>query len=319
MKEITTKELKKLFDEKAMFALLDCRGVDYFNWEHISKAINLRWKYVEKLADRLFPDKKISIVTYCDGFLCRASMRCYENLRKLGYANLFEYSGGLADWKAHGFLTIEASEFKIAPNVYRFPDQMFYGENVGSYLIEENDFLLLVDGPQQLTEEHEDFIAHFDKPIKVCMSHGPTAGEAKKLQKEYGAKIYLHKADTDSEWLTVKPDVLIDDEFSFAPHLNIIHTPGHSPGSSVLLDEKNKLLFTGDHIEGDKKGEIYDFFKHDDGVSGDVRQRLESAKKLLAYDFDQVLPFHYEMIRKNAKSALADFVKKYDPSTHSGS
>ncbi len=316
MKEITTKELKKMVDEKAPFALLDCRGVDYYHWEHIPNAINLRWKYVEKLANRLFPDKNIPIVTYCDGFLCRASLRCYENLRKLGYANLFEYSGGLADWKAYGFLTIESFEFKIAPNVYRFPKQTFYGENVGSYLIEEDDFILLIDGPQQLTEEHEDFIAHFDKPIKVFMSHGPTAGEAKKLQKKYGAKIYLHTADTDSEWLTVKPDVLIDDGFTFAKHLRVIHTPGHSPGSAVLHDRKNKLLFSGDHIEGDKKRAIYDFVKYDDGASGDVRERFESAKKLLAYDFDQLLPFHYEMIRKGAKQALKRFVKKYENYHH---
>lgn len=316
MKEITTEELKKLFDEKATFVLLDCRGVDYYNWEHISKAINLRWKYIESLATALFPDKKIPIVTYCDGFLCRASMRCYENLRKLGYGSLFEYSGGLADWKAHGFLTIEASEFKIAPNVYRFPEQTFYGEHVGSYLVEEDDFVLLIDGPQQLTEEHEDFIAHFDKPIKICMSHGPTAGEAKKLQKAYGAKIYLHKADTDSEWLTVKTDILIDDGFTFAKRLQVIHAPGHTPGSAVVYDRNNKLLFSGDHITGDKKGEIYDFFKHDDGVSGDVRQRLESAKKLLAYDFDQILPFHYKMIRKDAKHVLGRFVKKYENYHH---
>lgn len=310
MKEITTNEIKKLFDEKARFVLLDCRGVDYYNWEHIPKAINLRWKYVEKRAAALFPDKKIPIVTYCDGFLCHASMRCYENLRKLGYTNLLEYSGGIVDWKAHGFTTVESSEFKIAPNVYRFPDQTFYGEQVGSYLIEEKGFLLLVDGPQQLTEEHEDFVAHFDKPINICMSHGPTAGDAKKLQKAYGAKVYLHKADTDSEWLTVKPDVLIDDEYRFAPHLRVIHTPGHTPGSVVLHDHDNKLLYSGDHIEGDKNGEIYDFVKHDDGVSGDVGQRLKGAKKLLTYDFDQILPFHYDMIRKNAKQALERFINK---------
>ena len=53
--------------------------------------------------------------------------------------------------------------YRLAPNVYRFPNQTFYGEIVGSYLIEQKDFVILVDGPQELTEEHEDFVSHFGK------------------------------------------------------------------------------------------------------------------------------------------------------------
>lgn len=316
MKEITTKDLKKLIDANADFVLLDCRSQHYFNWEHIPGAKNLRWKYVDTQAEKLFPDKKTLIITYCDGFTCNASVRCFQNLQKAGYTNLIEYSGGIADWLAHGLPTTDNPKYKIASNVYRFPDQEFYGEAVGSYMVVEEDFLLLVDGPQQLTEEIVDFIRHQDKPVKFFMSHSPTAGEAKRLQQEFGAKVYLHEADKKGEWLTVSPDVFIKDGFRFNDHLSVFSTPGHTPGSSVIFDSNNKLLFSGDHVEGDKQGKIYDFVSLDDGYSGDVKQRLLSAKKLLRYDFAQILPFHYEMIRKDAKKALRDFVEKHNKQSH---
>ena len=50
MKEITTQELFKLTQSTKDFILLDCRGVDYFNWEHLPGALNLRWKYVAEKA-----------------------------------------------------------------------------------------------------------------------------------------------------------------------------------------------------------------------------------------------------------------------------
>lgn len=319
MKEISTIELKQLIDSKEKFSLIDSRGIDYYLWEHLPGAINIRWKNVEKLAEKLISNKKSLVVTYCDGFTCSASIRCFKNLLKLGYKNLVEYSGGMADWVANEYETIRDAKHRIAKNVYRFPNQEFYDEAVGSYLIEEKDFILLVDGPQNLTEEHEDFIAYFDKPIKVFMSHAPTAGETEKLQKEYDAKIYLHKKDGDSEWLTVKPDVLFNDEFSFSKNLMVVPTQGHTPGSSSLYDKKNKILFTGDHLEGNEDGEIYDFVRNADSTVGDIDQRLRSAQTLIRLGFEKILPFHYQMIQNKAKKVLLKFLKKHDPSISSGS
>jgi glyoxylase-like metal-dependent hydrolase (beta-lactamase superfamily II)/rhodanese-related sulfurtransferase len=312
MKEITTQELNKLMKSNKKFTLLDCRGVDYFNWEHLPNAVNLRWKYVKDRASQILPSKDRLIITSCDGFTCNSSIRCYKSLSDLGYTNLIEYSGGVADWKAHGYKTISESEFKITKNVYRFPDQNFYSEKVNSYLIEEDGFILLIDGPQNLTEEHEDFIEHFGKPIKILLSHNPTGGETARLQEKYKARIYLHKEDMNGPWLTVKTDKLTHDGFQFNDHLKVIHSPGHSRGSVCLFDSKNKVLFTGDHIQGTKAGKIRDFIKEDDGVSGDPKMRLKSAKKLLFYDFEMILPFHYEMIRKDTRKRLEEFVKQYE-------
>lgn len=105
--ELTTEELKKRIDSKETCILLDCRSQEYYDAEHIPGAINLRWKNVPEHAEKLLPDKDILMVTYCGGMTCDASIRCYENLMALGYTNLKEYAGGIADWKAHGYQTMK--------------------------------------------------------------------------------------------------------------------------------------------------------------------------------------------------------------------
>lgn len=79
-----------------------------------------------------------------------------------------------------------------------------------------------------------------------------------------------------------------------------------------ILDTKNKILFSGDQVQGIKNSEIRDFIEKDDGMSGDPKIRLQSAKKLLNYDFKMILPFHFEMIRTDAKKRLEEFVKQYE-------
>jgi glyoxylase-like metal-dependent hydrolase (beta-lactamase superfamily II) len=48
----------------------------------------------------------------------------------------------------------------------------------------------------------------------------------------------------------VEPDILLEDgdliDLGGGRELEVIYTPGHSPGSICLLDKSNRLLFTGD-------------------------------------------------------------------------
>ncbi len=318
MNEITTQELKQLIESKQPYTLLDCRSQDYYNWEQLPHATNLRWKYLKEEAHSVLPDKHALIVLYCDGFTCHVSTRAYQIMSELGYSNLREYSGGVADWKAHNYPTIQYRQYKPAANIFRFPDQSFAHQPVNTYLIEEDDCIVLVDGPQQLTEEHDDFMRHFAKPIKIFMTHNPTAGDTGVLQKKYKATIYLHHADRNGPWLTIKPDVLIDNGYQFNDHLTVIHTPGHSPGSACLLDTKNKVLFSGDTIEGvsDTTAKntirVRDFINDDDEHEGDSLQRLTSLHNLIAYDFEQILPFHYSPITRNAKQLLVTYIKNHE-------
>lgn len=105
MKEITVQELKDLLDAKADFVLLDCRSEKQFREEHITGAMNLHVETIEKYIESRVPNKNTLLVTSCGGYTCSVSVTCYEKLARLGYTNLKEYAGGLAEWKANGYET----------------------------------------------------------------------------------------------------------------------------------------------------------------------------------------------------------------------
>jgi len=70
--------------------------------------------------------------------------------------------------------------------------------------------------------------------------------------------------------------------------LEVIHTPGHSPGSVCYLDRDNRLLFTGDHFY---PGPLYAF-----GATVDINAYIASNDNLAARvgDYDYVLSGHNE-------------------------
>lgn len=68
--------------------------------------------------------------------------------------------------------------------------------------------------------------------------------------------------------------------------LKVIHTPGHTPGSIALLDETNRMLFSGDPIQD---GQIYMF-----GPMRSVEPYLNSLDKIynMKDTFDVICPSH---------------------------
>lgn len=306
MQEIDIGELLTLRKEDPNLILLDCRGPDYWRWERIPSASNLRWKYIADRALKEFPDLDRRIATYCDGITCPASTKAYEELVKLGYRAVLEFSGGLSEWKAHGHPTAHDPTYKIADNVYAFPDQRFYGSPVNCYLVEAADRIILIDGPQQLSEEHEDFVLNFGKPVDVILTHAPTGASATQLRERLNARIWLHKAEDQQR--TFDPDKWLTGGESFGSHLSVVHTPGHSAGSITIVDTRNQILFTGDHVAGDTDGSLMDV-REDEYARGSLQERLKSLSALLAFDFHTILPFHYEPLRFKARLALENFLE----------
>lgn len=68
--------------------------------------------------------------------------------------------------------------------------------------------------------------------------------------------------------------------------LEIIHIPGHTPGSIAVLDVKNRRLFSGDPIQD---GMIFMF-----GIQREMRAYRHSLKRLEGYGerFDEIYPSH---------------------------
>ena len=71
--------------------------------------------------------------------------------------------------------------------------------------------------------------------------------------------------------------------------LEIVHVPGHTPGSITILDRKNRCLIGGDPIQC--HGQIYMF-----GMHRDLHSYIHSLKKLMTRkDFDLIYPSHADL------------------------
>ena len=71
---------------------------------HIPQSINI-WNL--ELAEEQLP-KEAEIIVYCSDHSCQASYQAYRGLEKLGYQNIWRFSGGLREWSEAGF-TLETS------------------------------------------------------------------------------------------------------------------------------------------------------------------------------------------------------------------
>ena len=81
--------------------------------------------------------------------------------------------------------------------------------------------------------------------------------------------------------------------------LEVLFTPGHTPGSVVFLDRKNKLLFAGDSVVSTP---ILIF----DTYSSTVKEFAEALRELDKEDFELIFPGHY--LRPIGKSILHDII-----------
>jgi len=206
------------------------------------------------------------------------------------------------------FAQKEALVTKLHENIYRINNQYFYGEKVSVYLIELENRLLLFDIPTY-TVELQKFIQSFEKPADAILSHGSCGIKDGTIwQKKIGMRVYAHKADENHPWIRMRPDVLFTEIPEFGDNIQVIRTPGHSAGAICVLERNTKSLFTGDTFYGNEEGKIIDFTKENQSSYENLDDRLRSTKELLNYEFENIYPFHYKAILKNAKSELRSFL-----------
>lgn len=101
---IDRKALKGMIDAKQNFQLWNVLGKEWFKAEN--NIPTSKWVPADQAADKakqLKLGKDTTIVTYCAGGKCTASMLAAKALADIGYTNVYAYEGGLEDWKAGGF------------------------------------------------------------------------------------------------------------------------------------------------------------------------------------------------------------------------
>jgi glyoxylase-like metal-dependent hydrolase (beta-lactamase superfamily II) len=87
--------------------------------------------------------------------------------------------------------------------------------------------------------------------------------------------------------------------------LQVVHTPGHTPGSVCLYAPALRLLFTGDVLQlrqGRLVGPHHVF-------SDDLAEARRSVARLAELDADTILFAHYPPLRGGAREALRDLAE----------
>jgi len=82
------------------YALVNVLPREEFEKEHIRHSINIPVDDAGEFENRF--DKNKEIVVYCASFDCDASPKAAEELIKRDFEKVYDYEGGLKDWKEAG-------------------------------------------------------------------------------------------------------------------------------------------------------------------------------------------------------------------------
>lgn len=98
--------------KKARYALIDVRGVSYFEEGHLPGAIVIPNYRFAKYKDRLPKDKNTQIITYCNGYTCSMSPNFARVLLEgYGYKNVRMFASGFPTWRNTGEPVYTEPEF----------------------------------------------------------------------------------------------------------------------------------------------------------------------------------------------------------------
>ena len=211
---------------------------------------------------------------------------------------------------------------KLTDNLHAFIWQSPTTNNCNAYFIDGPRRILIDPGHRALFEHVQRGLEQLglgihDIDLIICTHAHPDHLEAVPLFKDTPTLFTLHEAEwqwvaTIGKQMSAAFGIDIDD---FRPdfflkdgtlalgdlELEIIHTPGHSPGSVTLYWPQQKSLFTGDLVFKEGVGRT-------DLPGGDGFKLKESIKGLTNLDVEWLLAGHGNVISgaENVKKNFAD-------------
>jgi glyoxylase-like metal-dependent hydrolase (beta-lactamase superfamily II) len=211
------------------------------------------------------------------------------------------------------------------------------GLKVGrSYLIDDGGALALIDTSSPIaTARILDAITAIGrrpedlKTIVATHYHYDHTGNVATLVERTGARFVAHESDApyidgrkpwgtvsvgpfemttpESRYYTLALDAELrtGDVLPIAGGLEVLHTPGHTPGSISLYGRARGVLFTGDAIGNYFGLQLMPFAAHD------VEEAKRSVRKLAALEYEIALPGHGHPIVSRASEKIAEWSKRW--------
>ena len=222
---------------------------------------------------------------------------------------------------------------EIVEGVHRIDEASANIAHSNVYLVIEKDGLIVIDtGTSGNAKKIVDYIQKIGhQPSEVAFIvlthfHMDHVGSAKELKDLIpNAKIAAH--EDEAEYISGKKPLpkpknmlfravtsfiklapveveIILKERSKIGNLNVIHVPGHTPGSICLLDEERKVLFAGDTLRFDGKK----ISGAPEQFSMNPIQVRDSIIKMSTLIYDVMLPGHGEPLKPNASNEVKKFI-----------
>ncbi len=180
---------------------------------------------------------------------------------------------------------------QINANTWSIEDVM-----VRCFLLEGENEAILVDCGMMIPSVRAIAEKLTEKPIRLFLTHADRdhigcCHEFAEIIMHPSESMVFHNVsgmsiDEKQRLTFVKEGEVIDPG---ARPLEVIHLPGHTPGSIALLDRNSRMLFSGDPIQD---GDIFMF-----GIHRDMPSYIDSLTRLQdrTNEFDQIYPSHGTM------------------------
>lgn len=183
---------------------------------------------------------------------------------------------------------------ELLPGILEFEDRSERTFGGRGFLIAGPKYNVMVDTPA-CTGRVVRIVRDLGGLRYIFLSHRDEIGEVAALRRELGGAVILHRSE--ASLVPGGTDIIFDEDFEVEPGLQVIHTPGHSPGSSCLLLHRGplKVLFTGDHILR-RRSEVPAPLRFP--WTWNWEAQVASARRLLELDFDYIVPSHGERLER---------------------
>jgi rhodanese-related sulfurtransferase len=101
VRECTIADVKARLDRGDRFHFVDVREDDEFAVDRAAGARHIGRGVIERDIETLVPDRAAEIVLYCGGGF--RSALAADNLRRMGYTNVWSMDGGIRAWREAGY------------------------------------------------------------------------------------------------------------------------------------------------------------------------------------------------------------------------
>lgn len=113
MKTISVQDLSARLDQGGRIRLIDVLDREHYRKVHLPHAENIPLKELAELAPQHVEPGE-TVVVYCSSPDCSKSPTAAARLEELGYRDVYDFEGGIAEWRKGGLPLVRSHDASAA-------------------------------------------------------------------------------------------------------------------------------------------------------------------------------------------------------------